>query len=116
MSGPYRNRAVRSNAISWAIMVRELAAGPCTVAELVAETGLRPETVMGYVRALRRQRAVYIARWDKDSAGRTRVAAYQIGDKPNAKLQRMPRAEKDRRYRARLPMRGLQSAIEGRTQ
>lgn len=94
-------------------MVRELLAGPCTVADIVHETGMRPETVMGYVRALRRQKAIYIAQRNEDTAGRLTVAAYRLGDKPDAPRAPEARALIKRRYREREKMRAITAAVQG---
>lgn len=87
--------------IAWAIIVRELCAGPSTVSDLAAATGLNPETVMGYVRAMRRQKTLYVAHWGTDQRGRTNAAAYALGDRPDARRTRKPQSEVRRAYLAR---------------
>lgn len=109
----YRPRHACQNAIAWSIMVRELLAGPCTVADIVHETGMRPETVMGYVRALRRQKALYVSQWNEDTAGRRSVAAYRLGDKPDATRAPEARALIKRCYREREKMRAITAAVQG---
>jgi hypothetical protein len=76
---------------------------------------MRQETIMGYVRALRRQKALYVARWDEDTAGRRSVAAYKLGEKPDALREPMPRAAIKRRYLERVKMRALAAAVQGMT-
>lgn len=100
--------------VMFAIMVRELLAGPCTALELADETGLRHETVLRYLRCMRSQRVAYIDSWAPDSAGRVTTAAYRIGlNKPDAKRQPMPRAEIKRRYYRRAQQRAIHQAIQG---
>lgn len=94
-------------------MVRELLAGPCTVADIVHETGMRPETVMGYVRALRRQKALYVSHWVEDTAGRRTIAAYRLGDKPDAKRIPESRTVIKRRYLQRKAQRRIDAAVQG---
>lgn len=99
------------NAIVWSVLVSEFLDGPSTALELKDATGMRHETIMGYIRALRRQRAVYVAAWVDDTAGRRTTAAYALGKQRDAK--RIPKKPIDikRAYRERKRMRELQAAM-----
>lgn len=70
-----------------------------SVADLVEETGLRPETVRKYVNALWNHRVVRICAWEANSVGRRVVAVYKIGQKENVPQPKMSRAERQTRYR-----------------
>lgn len=106
-----KRRETTQHAIAFAVLLRELLGGPCTALELSAETGMRHETVLGWIRAMRRQHVLYVAAWVEDSAGRRTTAAYRIGDKPDAIRNPMPRIEVVRRYRARAAVRAANDAI-----
>lgn len=83
-------------------MIALLVDGPATVPEIAAESGLCEMTVRSYVRAMRKQRAVHVAQWHHDNAGRQSLAAYLLGRKPDAKRS-PPRTRADiaRDYRKR---------------
>lgn len=109
-----RNRQTTQHAIAFSVIVRELLLGPCTALELADETGMRHETVLGWIRALRRQRAIHVSSWVEDSAGRRSTAAYSLGDKPDAKRQPMPAIDIKRRYRQRAKQRAALAALTQR--
>jgi DNA-binding transcriptional ArsR family regulator len=103
------------NYLSAAAMLRALVDGPATTAEIVEETGVAIRTVRLYVRAMRQQRLIYVARWEADSQGRRKTAAYLFGpdksDAPNP--PRESRVVIVRRYRSRVRVRTLHAAIVG---
>jgi len=96
-----RLRSNSATAIVWATMLRELMDGHSTAKEIAEATGARHETVLAYLRIMRRHRVIHVARWVEDTAGRRTTAAYGFGDKPDAARQPMPRNEIKRRYRQR---------------
>lgn len=106
-----RRRSATQHAVAFAVMLRELLDGPCTAIELAAQTGMRHETVLGWIRAMRRQRVLYVAFWVEDAAGRRTTAAYRLGDKPDAPRRPMPRIDIVRRYRKRLTIRAANDAL-----
>lgn len=96
-----RRREACQNAIAWSVLVSELIDGHCTALELTEATGMRHETVLGYIRALRRRQAIYVAAWVEDSYGRRTTASYALGRKPDAARIPVPAADIKRAYRAR---------------
>lgn len=100
-----RARHTTQHAVAFAIIVRELLTGPCTAKELAEETGMRHETVLGWIRALRRQGAIYVSSWVEDTNGRRSTAAYSLGNKPDAARRPMPAIDIKRRYHLRVKQR-----------
>jgi len=76
-----------------------------TVPEIAEESGLSEQSVRGYIRAMRKRRAVHVADWEHDKHGRRTLRAYALGQKPDKPkpLQRT-RAEYARDYRTRRKM------------
>jgi predicted ArsR family transcriptional regulator len=95
-------RPARPAHLAVAIMVSLLIEGPATVQDIADETGLTEQSVRDYMRAMRKRRAVHVAAWEHDKAGRQTRAAYRLGRKPDA-ARVPPRTNADRmkHYRAR---------------
>lgn len=88
--------------IAIAIMMARLVEGPTTAQDIADDSGLSAQSVRGYLRALRKHRAIHIAGWELDEAGRQTLAAYALGRKQDAKrTPALSRAEIARHYRAR---------------
>ena len=95
-------RPARPAHLAVAIMVAALVDGMATVQDLADESGLSEQSVRDYVRAMRKRRAVHVAAWEHDGAGRQSRAAYRLGRKPDAvRVPPRDRAEIARQYRAR---------------
>ena len=109
-----RLRHTSQHAVAFAIVVRELLDGPCTARELAEETGMRPETVLGWIRAMRRQHVIYVCHWVEDSQGRRGTAAYALGGKADAPRRPVPRQTVVRDYKARVKLRNVAQAINHR--
>lgn len=106
-----RVRHVTQHAIAFAIILRELLDGPCTARELAEETGMRHDTILGWIRAMRRQHALYVSSWVEDTNGRRSVAAYSLGRKADAQRRPMPTIDIKRRYRERAKQRAAAAAL-----
>lgn len=97
---------VRLNAVLFAMAVEELVQGPTSRKELMEHTGLSPETVFSIIRALHSRRLIHIAGWERDGADRASIAAFEFGDKPDAKKPRRrthmenKRTQQERKRRA----------------
>lgn len=90
------------NATAFAVFIEHLLDGPCTVFEFQEASGMHLNTIRKVLRILRRHKRIYVAGWDDDSMGRKTIAAWALGDKPDAK--RPPRktaAERSALMRAR---------------
>jgi predicted ArsR family transcriptional regulator len=86
-------------------MLKLLHQGAATAQDIAEHSGLSEQSVRDYLRAMRKRRIVYVARWEHDRAGRQTLAAYSLGSKADA--QRVPprsRAEIAKHYRARKRM------------
>jgi len=76
------NRATRPlpiSAISWSKLIGALLDGPCTVKDLVEASGLSDPTVRFQIRAMKKDRNIYIAAWEPDARGRHNVRVYALG-------------------------------------
>lgn len=101
-------RCSRVSHVAVAKMVAAIVNGPATIADMACESGLSEQTVRGYVRALRKSRAVHVAGRELDSRGRQSIKAYAFGGKPDAQIvPPRSRAEIARDYRARKKMGAL---------
>lgn len=107
-----RVRHTTQHAVAFAVVVRELLAGRCTALELAEETGMRHETILGWVRALKRHGAIHVASWVEDSNGRRSTACYALGDKPDAKRSPMAPIDIKRRYRQRAKQRAAMAMMK----
>ncbi len=103
--------------ISWlsnAKLLRALYEGEYTINELAEQTGLAISTVRGYVKALRNERLVRICDKRRNSRGAPVIHVYEWApDKRDATFAPVSGAERASRYRERLRLRRLQSAITG---
>lgn len=83
--------------MSYAKLIRALVEIPMTVAELVEETGYYPTTVRAYLKALRKEKLVYITGYHEDKYGRNNTPAFSFG----VKKKDAPRTPKCRATRVR---------------
>lgn len=89
----FRRKQVKMGAVLYARMVEMMLHGTFSCAEMAEETGLHYVTVLEYTRELHRAGAAHICAWDKDKRGRDVTKIYKIGKGPDAKRQRMSKAE-----------------------
>lgn len=95
-------RPSRPGHIAVACMVAALVAGRATARDIVDESGLSIHCVRDHLRAMHKRRAIHVAAWEQDAAGRQLLAAYSLGSKPDApRVPPRTRAERMRHYRAR---------------
>ena len=100
-----RKRQIKLNALMMAKVVRMLFDGGVTVYQIAEETGLGYITTLRYVNALRREGVVRIDSWVR--SGSQHVAAYELGDEPDApKKLKCPR-ESAAEWRARRAMKNM---------
>ncbi len=101
-----------SNVSAYAEAIYSLHQGPCTVKDLVAESGMAYNTARKFVFSLRRRKLVHIAAWEKDTIGRFAVAAYGWGDSKDVK--RPPKKtmeERKQKYLTKIRAIALQMGI-----
>lgn len=70
---------VRTNALAIAHLMRLLLEGSYSGRELAENSGLHYRTVMRYLAALRKVKAVYISEYGEDAVGRYCIAQYKLG-------------------------------------
>lgn len=89
-----------SNAHSWALLVRNLMEGPCTVTELQEVTGLRRMTLYEWLANLHAANAARISAWELDRNNRPTVAVWVLEEGPHAKRPpKQPRTIKNMKLR-----------------
>ena len=113
MTGRRRGPCIKVNAMSYARLIKLLAEGTRTCAELAEETGLHKLTVYQYTRELHKARAVHVCMWEQDSRGRHSVRVYMLGEAKDAPRVRETGAERQARCRARKAARALDQILGG---
>jgi len=95
---------VKVNAMSFAILVREMLAGEFTCEELAEKTGLHYVTVLNYTREMHKAGSAYIAAWRMNHRKQYVLKVYGIGDREDVRKPRtaMTPAQRTQKYRAKL--------------
>lgn len=99
-----RYTRLRGNAIAFGKLMRALfECEPMTVKELAEQCGLHERTVLGIVRALRREELVRVADWQLLPVNKHRVEMYEWapGKKDAVKPPPLTGAEREKRKRER---------------
>ncbi len=86
-------QAVSIGHLTVAKLVGSMMQKPRSIDDLCSITGLNRTTVLHYVRALRQERACFVACWSKDAIGRISIAKYALGHHEDAARPRKPRAQ-----------------------
>lgn len=89
------------NAFTYARLIKLMLEGTYNSQELAEETGLHYVTVLQYSRELYRAKAAHICAWEKDIRGRDVIKIYKLGPGKDAKREKMTRAERQQRSRAK---------------
>ena len=98
--GVMKTRKVRVTAMTFARLLKELAAGPCTATELHEATGLSKSTIYDYLRELRKAELVYISGFDRAANNCPSIVLYQWGPgEKDKKVRRITATERSRNYR-----------------
>jgi hypothetical protein len=72
-------RFTKINALSYAILLKNLMEGTMDCQELADATGLHVLTVYDYTKAMYKQGAIHICAWEHDRLGRCNVRIYMLG-------------------------------------
>jgi hypothetical protein len=89
--------------ITIAKMLSAMLDGPQTVYDIQDLTGWHKNTVGHYVRALRKEGAIYVATWEQDRRKSWSLRGYMIGRKKDApKPKKQTSSMRCKRYRARV--------------
>lgn len=88
---------------SWLRAIDLLKTQRATKADMAKALCIHVITAARLISALRKQKLVYIAKWDTDRMGRAIIPAYRWGQRKDAPKPRtqVPTAERSRRYRQR---------------
>lgn len=114
---PGNNNAVKINALSYAIVLRALYDGPCTMADLIEISGCGEWAIRGYLKALRHQNLVRVCDKLKNVRGAKTIPVYEWApDKKDAVIKYKTHAERSRDYHQRKKIKelinGLTNSIE----
>jgi len=86
--------------MAYAKMIRALAEGDASVAEISAYCGLHAQTVREHVAALRKEKEAHRSAWGPDSLGRLSVELFSLGKGKDAPRRPLTDAQRSRDYRA----------------
>lgn len=95
---------VKVNAMSFALLIKEMLGQSYTCAELAERTGLHYVTVLNYTRELHKARAAHICAWRMNDQKQYVLKVYGIGHMYDASKPRKAKtpAERQIKYRAKL--------------
>ena len=89
------------SAFSYAKMIKAIIEGPATVEEICEESGYSKPTVRAYLKALKKERLIYVAEWQEGPNGRVNTPSYGWGDKRDVVRPVRSKNERMRRTRRR---------------
>jgi hypothetical protein len=95
---------IKVNAMSFALLVREMLAGEYTCEELAERTGLHYVTVLHYAREMHKAGSAYICAWRMNERKQYVLKVYGIGNRADVNKPRkaMTPAQRQMKYRAKL--------------
>jgi hypothetical protein len=97
-------KQIKVNAMSFAILVREMLAAELTCEELAEQTGLHYVTVLHYTREMHKAGSAYIAAWRMNHLKQYVLKVYGVGSRADVDKPRkaMTPAQRTQKYRAKL--------------
>lgn len=104
---PKKKRQTRLSRHSFAAVVGEMLAGPCTAQDLVRASGMTHRYILTMLRTMREKQVAHVSGWEKDAVGRIAVATWSLGAGKDAKRPTKARQEINRDYRASMQRRPL---------
>jgi hypothetical protein len=98
---------IKVNAMSFALLVKEMLAGVYTCAELAERTGLHYVTVLNYTREMHKAGSAHIVGWRRNKLHHYVLKIYGIGDMPDARkpYEAKTPAQRTQKYRMKLKQR-----------
>jgi len=98
---------IKVNAMSFALLLKEMLPGEYTCEELAERTGLHYVTVLRYTREMHRAGSAYIRAWRMNERKQYVLKVYGIGDREDVDKPRiaMTPAQRQLKYRAKLKRR-----------
>ena len=84
-------------------LIQSILTEPFTVQSLKEKTCLDLETVRTTIKALHKNKLIYVADWEYRNEGRTKLPIYKLGDNDDqARPKRIPAIEATRRYKEKV--------------
>lgn len=96
-----RSQFHKLNQECYALVLKELLAGPSPTKELVAVSGMSLITIQELMRTFHRHQVAHIFAWDPDARGADSIPVWKLGPGRDAKRRKKSKAEICRDYRAR---------------
>jgi hypothetical protein len=95
---------VKVNAMSFALLVKEMLAGEYTCEELAERTGLHYVTVLNYTREMHKAGSAHICAWRMNHRKQYVLKVYGVGDRMDAEKPRkaMTSAQRQLKYKSKL--------------
>ena len=100
------------NVIAVAKMIGAISEESQSLATLIKLTGLHHQTIMRWLRELKKNNAVHIEYWAEDPFGRRSIRMWKLGAGDNAPRPLLTDQERRRRYRSKLKGRALLNAFK----
>lgn len=97
--GKLKLRRVHCTDNARARIVKMLASGRTTYAQLREATGMKADSISRFVHELRRLEVCHIGDWEYDARNRPQVAVFVWGAGPDAKRPRLTRTQVNERQR-----------------
>lgn len=93
---------IKVSALTLTNLLKDLVNGPFAVREMSEHTGLHPQTIRAYLRAMHREKLVHIAGWEVAPDGRHKYPLWKFGNAKDApRLPRVSKVEANREWRRR---------------
>ena len=105
---------VKVNAMSFALLVKEMLAGEYTCAELAERTGLHYVTVLRYAREMHKAGSAHICAWRMNDKKQYTLKVYKIGEANDAQKLRRNRTGAERTAKYRRKQRALAQSKQAR--
>jgi predicted ArsR family transcriptional regulator len=105
---------VKVNAMSYAIMLKNMMEGDHSCFELAEITGLHVLTIYQYCRELHKQGVIHICRYEPNERGRHTIKVYKLGQGKDAKRIRMSGLERQAKHRSKIAAMQVAQVMAGK--
>jgi hypothetical protein len=102
-----RSTMHKVNQEAYALVFKDLLAGPSTAHELADVSGLHIVTMQSLMRTLKKHKVVHIVAWHPNGRGIDTTPVFQLGQGRDVKRRRKTRAQIAADYRERKQMQGM---------
>lgn len=111
-----KRTCVKVNAMSYAIMLKNMIDGDNTCFDLAEITGLHVLTVYYYCRELHKQGVIHVSHYEPDVHGRHTTKVYKFGPGRDAKRIQMSAVERQARHRAKVAAQQVSQVMAGKAE